>query len=125
MTLLAHDAAHWHGEDLAASVTGDLAIVNRSERGRQRVIRRLLTNPRDVLHHPTYGAGVRRYVGSTAPPRMLALLVRAEVGRDAAVARFPAPDADAITITDGVSVTLTYTDAVEGVAVNAGFDLSA
>ena len=57
------DLAHEFGADLQAGPTGDLALADGAALGRQRVLRRLLTNPGDYIWHPTYGAGLARFVG--------------------------------------------------------------
>ena len=43
------DLAHQFGADLVAGATGDLAVVDGPALGRQRVLRRLLTNPGDYI----------------------------------------------------------------------------
>ena len=44
-----NDLYQYFGDDIAASATGDLQPVAGIERGQQRILRRLLTNPREVL----------------------------------------------------------------------------
>lgn len=51
------------GNDLSFSATNDLQTVTLQDRSKQRVLRRLLTNPGDYIQHPEYGAGLGRYVG--------------------------------------------------------------
>ncbi len=57
------DIYHYIGGDLSTSPTGDLRPVENTERGKQRVLRRLITNPGDYIYHPTYGAGLGQKVG--------------------------------------------------------------
>jgi len=50
-------------EKLEVNLQGDLETVAQNNLVIQRIIRRLLTNPGDLLAHPEYGAGLRRYIG--------------------------------------------------------------
>lgn len=50
-------------ENLEVNQQGDFVTVVREELTQQRIIRRLLTNPGDMLAHPEYGAGLPRYIG--------------------------------------------------------------
>jgi phage baseplate assembly protein W len=85
------DIAHVFGSDLAIGPTGDLACVDGAELGRQRVLRRLLTNPGDVLWQPSYGAGLARFVGTPVSAAQLGAVVRSQIFRERAVARTPEP----------------------------------
>ena len=57
------DIQHTFGNDLTLSATGDIAIVDGTQRGQERVLRRLLTNPGDYIWLLNYGAILRRMVG--------------------------------------------------------------
>ena len=46
------DLSHEFGADLLAGPTGDLAVAAGAGLGRQRVLRRLLTNPGDYIWQP-------------------------------------------------------------------------
>lgn len=61
--LTIYDIYNNFGQDLQLSATNDLLSVNLQERSKQRVLRRLLTNPGDYIEHPDYGAGLGSYVG--------------------------------------------------------------
>ncbi|MCB8881717.1 phage tail protein [Acidisoma cellulosilytica] len=52
----------WSG-DLSLSPTGGLELSTGANLTRQRLIRRLLTNPGDLLEDLTYGAGLAQYIG--------------------------------------------------------------
>ena len=85
------DLSHEFGADLAAGPTGDLALADGVALGRQRVLRRLLTNPGDYIWQPEYGAGLGRFVGEPASPQRIRAVVLSQVFREAAVARSPEP----------------------------------
>ena len=60
------DLFHQYGGDLLLGPSGDLASVDATLLGQQRVLRRLLTNPGDYLWNPAYGAGLGQFVGQPA-----------------------------------------------------------
>lgn len=107
----------WHqwGADLVAGPTGDLATASGSSLGAQRVLRRLLTSPGDYIWHPTYGAGLARFVGKPANPLQIRAVVRAQIFQEAAVARVPEP---VITVASdnagGVYLDIRYVDGSTG-----------
>ena len=82
--------AGWNG-DFASSETGDLATVSRPSLGTERVLRRLLTNPRSYVWHPSYGAGLARFVGQPIAVAEIQALIRSQMLLEAAVARDPEP----------------------------------
>lgn len=57
------DIYQLYGFDVQRNAQGDLLPVVGVEETEQRIIRRLLTNPGDLLDHPDYGAGFGRYIG--------------------------------------------------------------
>jgi hypothetical protein len=128
MTTLA-DLDQYIGADLAVSATGDLATVADTKRGQQRVVRRLLTNPGDYIFHPEYGAGLPRYVGSTADVAKIRALISGQMQLEEAVARSPAPvvDVKPIPVSDGggFAVSIRYVDAPSGEPVTLSFNVGA
>lgn len=110
------------GSDLSPSPSGDLSTSADDLRTQQRIIRRLMTCPADpannlppdYIWHPTYGAGLPRYIGSDASEGEIAGVVRGQMLLEPAVAQKPAPTVTIQKITDGLSLTLGYTDAVSG-----------
>ena len=126
MTTLS-DLNHFIGGDLSLSATGDLGSVTDTPRSQQRVLRRLLTNPGDYIFHPTYGAGLSRYIGQTADIAKLKALVRGQMLLEVAVARSPAPQVDVAQISSGdgggFSVAVRYTDAPSGQPVALSFNV--
>ena len=111
------DLAHQFGSDLSVSATGDIAISSGPALTRDRLLRRLLTNPGAYIWRLGYGAGLGRYVGRAAPTLRLHAVMRAQVLKERAVARSPAPvvriDAQPSGIT---TATISYGDATTGAA---------
>lgn len=112
------------GGDLASSETGDLAVVGRPALGTERVLRRLLTNPGAYVWHPTYGAGLSRFVGQPIDVAGVQALIRSQMLLEPAVAREPEP---VVTVQSDVGGTLfvqvRYADADTAVAQTVGFEL--
>jgi phage baseplate assembly protein W len=119
-----NDIAHWFGQDLSTNATGDLLPVSGTDRGRQRVLRRLLTNPGDYVWHPDYGAGLARYIGATLDVDIIRAVVRAQLRLEAAVAKQPVPTIAVTPIANGVFVQITYTDSSSGETVVLKFDVN-
>ena len=103
------------GGDLAVAPGGDLLLVDGDALGVQRVLRRLLTNPSDVVFHAEYGAGLGSFVGQPAAPQRLAALIAAQAVQENAVARTPAPQVGVTSTADGtLTALLNYTSAITG-----------
>lgn len=109
------DLFHEFGTDFAASPTGDLALAAGAALGRQRVLRRLLTNPGDYIWQPEYGAGLGRFVGQPAATERIRAVVRSQIFREPAVARSPEPAIEVRAGDDGrVFLSIRYADAESG-----------
>ena len=54
----------WGGDFTLTVPKGGISLVSGSDLTRQRLIRRLLTNPGDYIFDTTYGAGLGRFIGS-------------------------------------------------------------
>lgn len=105
-----NDLYHYFGGDLNPSATGDFQTASGPERTKQRILRRLLTNPGDYIWHPEYGAGLPRYVGSVINVRQMKALVRGQVLLEDSVAKSPEPVIDVQAIQGGMTVSIQYTD---------------
>ena len=112
------------GGDLAASATGDLLLVDGPERGRQRVLRRLITVAGTYIQHLDYGAGLPRKVGELADTDAIEALVRSHVLLEAAVARDPEPTITITTILNGMHVRVVYADAPTGRQQTLSFEVT-
>ncbi len=117
------DVAHYWGSDVQPSLTGDLGRVNRSERSRQRVLRRLMTNPGEYVFHPTYGAGLPAQVGRNIDVGKITALIRGQMRLEASVSPTPAPDVAVQLITGGIAVAISYTSLPDRQPVSLSFSL--
>ena len=118
------DLSHEFGADLLAGPTGDLAVAEGAAQDRQRVLRRLLTNPGDYIWQPEYGAGLGRFVGSPAAPERIRAVVRSQIFREPAVARSPEPVVEVRSDGQGgVFVAIRYADAGSGETQSLGFSV--
>lgn len=83
----------WHnwGGDLSWSATGDLLSVDGTEKGKQRVLRRLLTAPMDYIWDPEYGAGFPAQIGQVTQKDELEAIARSQMFLEDAVAQDPLP----------------------------------
>ena len=107
--------AHTFAADLAVGPTGDLAVSSGTKYGVERVLRRLLTNPGDLIWHPTYGAGLLSLIGQPINEARIRALIRSQILKEKAVARQPAPTITVTSNTTGmVAATIRYTDATTG-----------
>lgn len=122
------DLYNYIGADLLPSATGDLQTATNTLRGQQRVLRRLLTNPGDYIFHPTYGAGLPRYIGQPADVPKLTALIRGQMLLEDAVAQNPAPVVTVTPIANaaggGFFVSIKYVDAPSGQPVTLDFNVS-
>jgi hypothetical protein len=119
------DINHLWGQDLGASASGDLATVDGTALGEQRVYRRLLTNPGAYIWHPDYGAGLPAKIGSLLDIRALKALILSQIYLEPVVSRSPAP---VITVVQAdvstVSIVIAYIDAITGEQASLSFDLN-
>lgn len=100
--------SHYYGGDVALSPTGDLGRASGPEYSKQRVVRRLLTNPGEYIFQPTYGAGLGRRVGKSIDAAAVAALIRGQMALEPTVAKSPAPAVSVQAITNGLAVSMTY-----------------
>lgn len=119
------DIAHTFGADLQLSPTGDLALVDGTPLGQQRVLHRLFTNPGDYIWHLQYGAGLPRFIGQPANGVRMQAVIRAQMYREAVVSRNPAPTINVnIQPTGVVTVGILYADAPTGQQQVLNFNVS-
>jgi hypothetical protein len=118
------DLNHYIGGDLSLSPTGSISPVEGIERGKQRVLRRLITNPGDYLFHPEYGAGLGRYVGSLMNIPEIIALIRGQILLEECVAKKPAPVISVSPSNETLSVNISYTDAPLGEPVTLSFEVN-
>lgn len=118
------DLNQYVGDDLSLSPTGSLSPVEGIERGKQRVLRRLITNPGDYLFNPEYGAGLGRYVGALMNIPEIISLIRGQILLEACVAKKPAPVISVSNSSETLSVTIGYTDDALGEPVTLSFEVN-
>lgn len=120
------DAAHWWGEDLQVSATGDLLLADGVTLGEQRVTRRLLTNLTEYIWDTAYGAGLPQKIGDLLDATAIVSAIRGQLYQEDVVARTPAPTI-AVTPTSNPGVffvSIQYTDAQTGQQASVAFDVS-
>ncbi|WP_028534226.1 hypothetical protein [Paludibacterium yongneupense] len=118
------DLYHYVGSDLSKSPSGDLKPVTGLERGKQRVLRRLMTNPGDYIFHPDYGAGLGRKVGDIVNVKEWKALILGQMLLESCVAADPEPTVDVKVIEGGASVFIQYTDSGTGETAALSFDVT-
>ncbi|MCG7388743.1 phage tail protein [Pantoea sp. ACRSB] len=119
-----YDIHHYVGGDLSTSPAGDLRPVSGTERGRQRILRRLMTNPGEYVFHPDYGAGLGQKVGQNVNLNEWKTLISGQMLLEDAVAASPPPTVALSLIEGGVSVAVAYTDASTGTPETLSFDVT-
>jgi hypothetical protein len=118
------DLNHYVGDDFSLSPTGSLSPVEGLDRGKQRILRRLITNPGEYLFHPEYGAGLGRYVGALMNIPEIIALVRGQILLEDCVSKSPKPVISATPANDSLSVNISYTDAPSGEPVTLSFEVN-
>jgi hypothetical protein len=105
------DASLVWGGDLSVSAAGDIGLCNGPALTRQRVLRRLLTNPNDYIWEPTYGGGLGQFVGRAADARVIEGSIRTQMFNEVSVAHQPEPIVATDVFSDGsVVVGISYVD---------------
>ena len=85
------DIEHRWAGDLGVGPTGDLMVVSGSAVTKQRILRRLLTNPGDYIWDFSYGAGLAGFIGGTASEGQITAVVHSQILLEATVSRLPSP----------------------------------
>lgn len=118
------DAFHYFGSDLTLSATGDLLTATDTDETTQRVLRRLLTNLKDYLWQPGYGAGLPGYIGKPLDEASLSALIKSQMYLEADVAHNPEPTIALEQIPNGIAVQITYTSNSTGEPKYLSFDVT-
>jgi hypothetical protein len=121
---MASDLFHWIGNDLAITPTGDIATVDDLLKGQQRVVRRLLTYPGDMVFDAEYGAGLPLYVGELLHADVIEAVTRYQIAHESQVARDPQAQVIVTPVFGGVQERIIYTDADSGNPVTLSFDIN-
>jgi hypothetical protein len=119
------DLALVFGNDLTVDATGDLATVDGTEEGVERVLRRLLTNPAEYIWNATYGAGLPQFLGDPVNATRIQAVIRRQMLLEAVVASNPPP---VITVSaradNSVFVDIKYVDSTTTETVAATVQVS-
>lgn len=123
------DEFHWWGQDTQFSASGGSAVASGVTELNQRIIRALLTPPGTYIWHPTYGAGLGRFVGralSVEEYAEIKSLINAALAIEPDVQKQPPPtityQADA---TGLLSAAINYIYAPTGVPQTLSFNVPA
>lgn len=118
------DTSHLFTSDIALSATGDLLSVGGIEQGKQRILRRLLTNPGDYLWQPDYGAGLPSYIGRPLDQPALETLIKGQMYAEGGVSQDPEPQITLQAIPNGISVRIAYIALPEELPAYLNFDVT-
>lgn len=106
------DLNHLIGNDLLIANNGDVDSVVNPEEGQQRVLRRLLTNPKEYFWHTDYGAGLARFIGQPEVSGQIIGVIRQQMKLEQAVVQSPPPNVNVSLHNDGeVIASVQYIDA--------------
>src|SRR4051812_28310858 len=119
------DVGHFFSGDLQVSATGDLLATDGLQESQQRILRRLLTNTRDYLWQPGYGAGLPAFIGQPLDLDALKALITSQMYLEASVARDPEPQISLKEIENGIYVQIQYVAADTGQTVPLSFSVEA
>lgn len=121
---MAFDLYHYFGGDVASSVTGDLQLVDGTEAGQQRILRRLLTAVDGYIWHLNYGGGLGEKIGNNADIPAIQALIQGQMNLEGCAAQDPAPVVTVTPIQGGLAVHISYVDAVTSDSQILSFDVS-
>ncbi|MCE0745217.1 phage tail protein [Acetobacter sicerae] len=105
------DISHTFGYDIDISETGDLAIVSGSDIGKQRITRRLCTNPGEYIFWTDYGAGLPQRIGNTDTLGDITSVILEQMKMESAISESPTPSIKMYSLTDGTKkISIQYSD---------------
>lgn len=107
-----YDLYNNFGEDIPLNPTNDLDRVSETLRSKQRVLRRLLTNPGDYIWHPDYGAGLPLYVGkplNSDTESKIQSVILSQIFLEASVSKNPTPQISLQTSGQSLLIRIDYT----------------
>ena len=120
------DISQIFDQDIEVSAVGDIATVDGTALGQQRVMRRLLTNPGDYIWQPGYGAGLPALVGQPVDPGRVEALVRSQIFLESSVATTPEPVISVQSFPDGsLYLDIRYVDSNTAQTQSLSFSVSA
>jgi hypothetical protein len=118
------DAGHYFSGDLQLGATGDLLVADGLLETNQRVLRRLLTNQRDYLWQPDYGAGLPARIGQPMNEPEMDSLIRSQMYLEQSVSQNPPPQIITDAIPDGFNVKIQYVEASSNQLATLSFEVT-
>jgi len=116
------------GNDLMLTPYGDLLLSDNELLTQQAIIRRLLTNPGTYFWHPTYGAGIGRFVGealSNDNYDYIRNTIISNILMEETVSQTPAPQLSFTKITpDILQCDIVYYSVITKAPVTISFEIS-
>lgn len=106
------------GSDLEIASFGDFDIVSGPDLTKQRLLRRLLTNPNDYIWQGDYGAGLAQFVGVTTNMDRLTGTVRKQTLKEPSIDRSQPIKVDlhASSGSDRISLNIQFKDVADELA---------
>jgi hypothetical protein len=101
-------ACDWSG-DLSVGPSGDISVAPARMEIRQRIVRRLLTNPGDYIWHSNYGAGLGKFVGEPYSPDLVESTIAGQLRNESLIASVPAPVVRADAVSPGLTAAAAVT----------------
>ncbi len=112
---MSQSASHLFGSDLAIDSNGRLVLASGADYTRQKVIRRLLSNPLSYLWQSTYGGGLPAQIGGTVRADQMQGIVADQMALEPGVDQTQPITVDVISDQFGTDViSITYVDAQDG-----------
>ncbi|QBQ97906.1 phage tail protein [Paraburkholderia pallida] len=123
------DSFQWFGQDIQFTSRGDDLLATGVTELNQRIVRALLTPPGTYIWHPTYGAGLGRFVGHALSAEEFAeikSLINSVLVTEPDVQKQPPPTFTYQNDATGLlSVTIQYIYAPNGVPQTLAFNVPA
>jgi len=128
------DIDHVWGSDISTGPTGDLAVVDGTSLGIERIVRRLMTRGStlasvnsdatvgEMIFHPSYGGGIPQRIGGALNLNLLTSVIKSQIAKEASVAKLPLPIITLTPFLNGVSIHISYNDAVTGTQRQLSFN---
>lgn len=105
------DISHTLGYDIDLAENGDLAIASGSDIGKQRIIRRLCTNPGDYIFWLDYGAGLPQRIGTTDTLADISSTILEQMKMEPSISESPTPSIKMYNLNDGTRrISVQYSD---------------
>lgn len=124
------------GSDISAGPTGDLALVDGTQRGIERIVKRIMTRGKqfarinspaklgELIFHGKYGGSVPQRIGEIIDASLITAVIRAQIAKEGVAAKSPAPVITLDPFPNGVNVLIQYNDRVTGLQRNLKFDVN-